>query len=278
MKLKDYRETPDEGLFEKIERRLAVRRAARIGGTVLAGVAVAAVVFAVVSVLALQDKREGDRQQLAAVETQETVVVAENNVVTATEVVAENAQERPVRTTVVMPIDTTPEVAEATMPEERSADSWLSTGELEEMIRQIESTLPKEKPVTQTEVAASPVDRQAKTTEPTPEVQPAKTAKSGQPVPHYDNIIWAPNIIVPGGDVEENRTFSIKATSELTNFNLQIFNRGGHRIYNTTDPAFRWNATYNGSPVPQGAYVWVATFRDTEGNPRVEKGSVVVVR
>lgn len=276
MNLKDYRETPDEGLFEKIERRLAVRRAARIGGTVLAGVAVAVVAFAVVSVLALQDKREGDQQQLAAVVSQEPVVVAENNVAPATEVVADNAQEQPVRTIELMPIDTTSDVAEATMQEERTPDCWLSTVELEEMIRQVENTLPKEKP--QPAVAAAPEAKPAEVVEPTPEVQPTENIKSGQPTPHYDNIIWAPNIIVPGGDVEENRTFSIKATSELKNFNLQIFNRGGHRIYNTADPAFRWNGTYNGSPVPQGAYVWVATFRDTDGNPRVEKGSVVVVR
>ena len=42
MDLRDYREMPDEGLFEKIERRVRLRRWTRLGGVVAAVVVLAA--------------------------------------------------------------------------------------------------------------------------------------------------------------------------------------------------------------------------------------------
>ena len=44
MDWRDYREMPDDGLFEKIERRVRLRRWARIGGVTAAVVAVAVAV------------------------------------------------------------------------------------------------------------------------------------------------------------------------------------------------------------------------------------------
>lgn len=272
--LKDYREQPDKGLFEKIQRRLAVRRAMRIGGTVLAGVAVAVVAFSVVSVLALQDRRDVGQQQMAAGESGKAVVMAENTVAPTTEVVTDNVREQIVKTTVAMPLDSTPAVAVATLPEEKAPDSWLGRDELEAMIRQTEALIPGEQPLAQAETIADNDGKTAAVPEENKEKQSTEAVKSSPQNPHYDNIIWAPNVIVRGGEVEENRVFSISASSEITNFSLQVFNRRGMRVYSTVDTDFKWDA----AGMPQGAYVWVATFRDTDGHPRQEKGSVVVVR
>ena len=272
--LKDYREQPDKGLFEKIQRRLAVRRAMRIGGTVLAGVAVAVVAFNVVSVLALQDRRDVGQQQMAAGESRKAVVMAENTVAPTPEAVTDNAREQIVNTTVAMPLDTTPAVAVATLPEEKAPDSWLGRDELEAMIRQTEALIPGEQPAAQAETVADNDSKTAAVPDENKEKQSTEAVKSSPLNPHYDNIIWTPNVIVPGGEVEENRVFSISASSEITNFSLQVFNRRGMRVYSTVDTDFKWDA----AGMPQGAYVWVATFRDTDGHPRQEKGSVVVVR
>lgn len=271
--LKDYREQPDKGLFEKIQRRLAVRRAMRIGGTVLAGVAVAVVAFFQFkfSVFSFSESR------LLKTETENlnfTAVMAENTVAPTPEAVTDNAREQIVNTTVAMPLDTTPAVAVATLPEEKAPDCWLGRDELEAMIRQTEALMPGEQPAGQAETVADNDGKSAAVPDEEKEKQSTEAVKSSPQNPHYDNIIWAPNVIVPGGEVEENRVFSISASSEITNFSLQVFNRRGMRVYSTVDTDFKWDA----AGMPQGAYVWVASFRDTDGHPRQEKGSVVVVR
>lgn len=271
--LKDYREQPDKGLFEKIQRRLAVRRAMRIGGTVLAGVAVAVVAFFQFkfSVFSFSESR------LLKTETENlnfTAVMGENTVAPTPEAVTDNAREQIVNTTVAMPLDTTPAVAVATLPEEKAPDCWLGRDELEAMIRQTEALMPGEQPAGQAETVADNDGKSAAVPDEEKEKQSTEAVKSSPQNPHYDNIIWAPNVIVPGGEVEENRVFSISASSEITNFSLQVFNRRGMRVYSTVDTDFKWDA----AGMPQGAYVWVATFRDTDGHPRQEKGSVVVVR
>ena len=95
---------------------------------------------------------------------------------------------------------------------------------------------------------------------------------------HEDNLLWAPNVIAPADDKVENRVFKVIATSDLQDFRMHIYNRGGRLVYSTSDINAAWDATAGGSMVPQGAYVWVATFRDSDGVSRREAGTVTVVR
>lgn len=268
--LKDYREQPDEGLFEKIQRRVAMRRVARTAGIVASVAVVGMAVWFAFSQNATTDQP----QQAALVETGTTVTVADNTIAPTIGTVADNAPEQPIATNLAMSIDNTPEVAEITPLEEKAPDCWFSSEELESMIREIEAKMPGEKPAAPTEVAAVSEDTPTSASDVATVEQATESVKAGVQNPHYDNIIWAPNIIIPNGEIEENRVFSIQATSAITEFSLQIFNRRGMRVYSTADPSFRWNA----ANMPQGAYIWVATFRDTDGRPRREKGSVVVVR
>ena len=98
------------------------------------------------------------------------------------------------------------------------------------------------------------------------------------PVPYQvDNILWAPNIITPNGDVAENRVFKVVATSDVSDFRIHIYNRGGRLLFKSSDINEVWDATHNGTSVPQGAYVWVATFRGTDGSSHREAGTVTVV-
>lgn len=277
MKLKDYRETPDEGMFEKIHQRLTVRRAMRLGGVAAAVVAVVAVAVVAVSVFVLQDKHDHveptGMDELAAV-LQDTVAVTDIQVAVATQ-----ASEQTVPATQVMHASTASEVAEpapteedlsflaALLPQGTPVVATLNESEAEgypDYTHNMPVYLGK----------VTPDD----TTSPIVVINTPKADKAGQQQVHFDNVIWAPNLIVPDGDVDENRVFSIKSTSTLTNFKLHIYNRNGRRIFLTTDPAFTWDATMDGVRVPQGAYVWVATFRDSDGNPRQEQGTVTVIR
>lgn len=261
--LKDYREQPDDGLFEKIRRRMAVRRALRIGGTALACLTVAGIVVAAVSVFALQDKRSADPIAVHLTETDEVAVTMPD---------AETA-DAPVTDAVAAATETNVPALPVTMPETEAISFQEEPSTLAETLRQL---MPE--PVVVEPVAprtpASEHHNEAIEDSTVISENGVAAPKAATPQPHYDNIIWAPNIIVPGGEVEENRVFGIEATSTLTQFNLQIFNRRGMRVFSTSDPAFRWDA----AQMPQGAYVWVASFRDSDGRPRQEKGTVVVVR
>ena len=285
MDLRDYREKPDDGLFEKIQHRLAVRRAMRVGGAVLAGVAVVSV--AAVLLFGAKGQRanetaglrvdESTSQQVnksAGLQVNETagqLVVAQNQTLgSEARQSAVTADEQPVRTTVIVPVDTS-------VTEEDHAYLAAMLPQGTPVVATLNEAVAEQKSAT---VAQTAVEPEGTLNESTPSTRSAETAapKAGQPVPHFDNVIWAPNVIIPDGDVDENRLFSIKSTSAMTSFNMQIYNRQGRRIFLTTDPAFTWDATIEGARVPQGAYVWVATFRDSDGNPRQEQGTVTVIR
>ena len=80
---------------------------------------------------------------------------------------------------------------------------------------------------------------------------------------HEDNLLWAPNIIVPSGDKEENRVFKVKSTSAVSNFRMVVYSRDGRPVFSSNDIDQGWDARRDGSLVPQGTYVWIARFRDS---------------
>ena len=260
--LKDYKEQPDDGLFEKIRRRMAVRRALRIGGTTLACLTVAGIAVAAVSVFALQDKTSAAPTAANLIETDEVAVTLPDTASTAAPV-----------TETVAATETNVPALPVTMPETGVISFQEEPSTLAETLHQLMPEPIVVEPVAPRTPASVHQDEAVEDSTVISENEVA-APKATTPQPHYDNIIWAPNIIVPGGEVEENRVFGIEATSTITQFNLQIFNRRGMKVFSTTDPAFRWDA----AQMPQGAYVWVASFRDSDGRPRQEKGTVVVVR
>lgn len=268
MNWKEYTETPDEGQFEAIQKRLRVRRAWRIGGViaVLATVAVAAAV-------ALAPKEEAPfTEPVMAVQVEpkaiagDTVEMAENTVAVS---VANPVPERSVAVELPEPQMQMVVVAE---PAETNV---ATTSPLA-----VPAVAPRRAvPVAKAEDKgnAQEVQEQGSSTE----AAASTDAKFGgiEPEPyHEDNLLWAPNIIVPSGDKEENRVFKVIASSELQDFRMHIYNRGGRLVYSTSDIHAAWDATVGGTMVPQGAYVWVATFRDSDGVSRREAGTVTVVR
>lgn len=275
MNIKDYRTEPEDGLFEKIQHRLAVRRALRIGG-----VSIAVLVAVGVAAIALWPK--GSADEVAMVVPQATVpdvyqneedrgqmpVVGERSadVNKAEEIVAQDVKQNANQTVANAPADELADLAQM-LPQGLPAVMPLNEAAAEEQTSRIQTT----------PVSAS-LAKTGDTTSPQATVPTSPKDKSGVQMPHYDNVIWAPNVIIPSGEVEENRTFSIKATSEIADFKLHIYNRNGRRIYMTSDPQFSWDGTMNGANAPQGAYVWVATFRDSDGVARQEKGTVTVIR
>ena len=275
MNLKEYKAQPDEGLYEKIEKRLRMRRMVRIGVGV-ASVCVVAVAVVFLSVGGTQKEEE----QVIVAKTLENPVKQQ---VAYQEVPQKKPDVEAVSVGEAVPDCSVRPVEEAEMVvAPRPDEDGHSRSSIDAVAQQIVSVVaPKidvvvavQKPVVQQEEPAASKMDDAQEAVPT-------AIKEGEPpvVPvHFDNLIWAPTIIVPNGDVDENRTFGFKFSSNVTEFHVYIYNRGGRRVFMSTDPSFKWDGTHNGTALPQGAYVWVAKYRDTEGRLCQEKGTVTLVR
>lgn len=273
-------EQPDEGTFEKIRRRLVWRRALRVGVPVL-GVAVAAAVAAI----ALWPKAgvaDGNVVAMSGVQSPTAVAVAE----TASAAETAGGEATPAAAS-AMATDATETIdLSALLPaaDMRVAQVMPPAVETPKRVpvggyRWEDFVGEKEAVSTAASGAKTAKEEPATAAEAANAVAPAPKAGEPQPEPyHEDDLLWAPNVITPNGDVDKNRTFSIKTSSALKDFRVHIYNRRGQRIFSSTDQAFVWDATCDGAAVPQGAYVWVATFRDSEGTARSETGTVVVIR
>lgn len=91
-----------------------------------------------------------------------------------------------------------------------------------------------------------------------------------------ESAIYAPNVFTPNGDeVNEEFRFAYKSIIE---FQCWIFNRSGKKLYSWTDPQKGWDGTYNGKPVPEGAYFFVAKAKGSDGREYNLKGDINLLR
>lgn len=91
-----------------------------------------------------------------------------------------------------------------------------------------------------------------------------------------------PNAFKPQSNFAENREFKmiLQEGIPVNNFRLQIYNRWGQLIFETTDPYIGWNGkTYNtGVKCPSGIYNWALMFDDNGSTRITNTGSVMLVR
>lgn len=277
---KDYQVKPDEGLFDAVHRRLRVRRILRI----------AAVAFVAVSVALVVVLSTGKDTTSPSVNEQSSV----RNDRIASQVTPQRAIHNAEASPSVEPEDA-PQAGPAVkavgkLVAEESMPLLQPQAAVPVVVEPVTDANPAENTVRQpTETPVNPMQgTPVITAEPdtpyvvqeTQAVANASSAKVGgaDPVPYQvDNILWAPNIITPNGDVAENRVFKVVASSTVSDFRIHIYNRGGRLLFKSSDINEVWDATHDGTTVPQGAYVWVATFRGTDGSSHRQAGTVTVV-
>lgn len=97
------------------------------------------------------------------------------------------------------------------------------------------------------------------------------------PVSDCPLAIYFPNAFTPNKD-GTNDVFKPKAWGILRKFHLQIFNRFGQMIFETTDVEHGWDGLISGIPQAAGTYVWQAVYQFTNEAERSAKGSLLLVR
>lgn len=89
--------------------------------------------------------------------------------------------------------------------------------------------------------------------------------------------IFVPSAFTPNGDGQNDKldVFYI-GMMQLRYF--RVFNRWGQLLFETKDPAQRWDGTYNGVRQPLETYVWIAEMLDEKGAVLIRRGQSILVR
>ncbi len=90
--------------------------------------------------------------------------------------------------------------------------------------------------------------------------------------------VWYPNAFTPR--LENNNTFRAYTNNVLVDYEIFIYNRQGALVFHSVDPHEGWDGFCNGEPCPQGAYVYIATYKRDDGSTRTlsQKGTVTLLR
>ena len=88
--------------------------------------------------------------------------------------------------------------------------------------------------------------------------------------------IWVPNALTPNDD-GINDFFYISYSGEIVKFNIQIYNRYGEKIFESSDPDFRWECgdEYYVQTYP---YSYVIVYFINDKVKKTKFGHIFIVR
>jgi gliding motility-associated-like protein len=90
--------------------------------------------------------------------------------------------------------------------------------------------------------------------------------------------IAVPSAFTPNNDGRNDYLYPLNAF-KATDLQFRIFNRYGQVVFETTDPAKKWDGTIRGIPQPAGNYVWTLNYTESDTGKRVsEKGNSMLIR
>lgn len=76
-----------------------------------------------------------------------------------------------------------------------------------------------------------------------------------------------------------NELFAPTTNCEVKNYNLKVFNRWGALIFESNQIINGWSGKYKDMPVPNGAYMWIASYQSLyTGKKYLKKGTITLLR
>ena len=111
------------------------------------------------------------------------------------------------------------------------------------------------------------INRELKTdTQKAPEISQRDTVRSR---------LFVPNAFTPLSD--KNNLFK-PAQADVSDYRMNIYNRQGVLLFDSEDITHGWDGRSKGEVCPSGTYVYVISFRDTEGKPHTQKGTLMLLK
>ncbi len=89
--------------------------------------------------------------------------------------------------------------------------------------------------------------------------------------------IYIPTAFSPNGD-GKNDEFLVHGATCMNQLHLQVFDRWGELVFETTNPAAGWDGTYNSKPMDTGVFVYYLAGTLLNGQSVNKKGNVTLLR
>ncbi len=86
------------------------------------------------------------------------------------------------------------------------------------------------------------------------------------------------NAFTPNGDGVNDNWMVYDQYDCLTNVKVQVFNRYGSRVFQSTNYRNDWRGTYGGSPLPDATYYYVIDYTLLDGTVYQVRGDVTILR
>ena len=92
-----------------------------------------------------------------------------------------------------------------------------------------------------------------------------------------DCDVYIPTAFTPNND-NLNETFGVVDNVALQYFSLQIYSKWGELIFSSNAVAKKWDGTFKGKKMPNGAYLWMLNYTNIRGRKFYEQGTVMLIR
>lgn len=94
-----------------------------------------------------------------------------------------------------------------------------------------------------------------------------------------DFTFYMPNAFSPNGD-GKNDVFA-PVFSDITDYKIEIFDRWGAKVFESTNPAYGWDGTYKQQVATSGTYIWQLSFKGLQNKQLRNynhRGNVMLLR
>ena len=283
-KLKNYVDTPDPEVWERIQKTMRSKAFRRQAWAAATGASIVAVAIVAV-VLWPNNGRVVSQQpvipQIAQAETPQVNIGVDNRTTSMSN--EETTAQLKVFSSVTDK-ETRSDLAGNVVASPNAAPS-LSEPTVQPIVAQVTSSSVKPNIEVETPISEISTATTAQEGEESPNVvamepvKPQVKAVSGSAID--DTILWVPNIFVPSSDDEEINLFRVRLNHPdyvVSNFRMTIFNRTGNQVFMSNDINTPWDGKYRGREMPQSAYVYVIYYTDKDGLRHQRKGTITLVR
>jgi gliding motility-associated-like protein len=112
--------------------------------------------------------------------------------------------------------------------------------------------------------------------ETTNEFGPGAVAFSNVSCAIQEPLVWIPSAMVYGGFNDEFKP--VLGFIDFDSYRMEIYNKWGELLFETSDIEQGWDGTHRGSVVPEDYYRYIITFRDGADKPFIEEDVLYMVR
>lgn len=92
----------------------------------------------------------------------------------------------------------------------------------------------------------------------------------------FTPVLWVPNAFTPNNDGYNNQFVIVPGG--IKEFEIEIFNRWGERVFASKNTAKSWDGTYKNQPCPDGVYMYKIRYTGGDNLIKIQKGNITLIR